>query len=107
MEPILVDCFSRGLQEDLDGTKFILGLNGESDFELKFVNGGSVLRISDGGRTLRTSTQTKRKIKNVLKNFAPVTLDGEEISITLDNPYATLMALLTLYSAVYAVKKMK
>lgn len=107
LRAVLIECLERGLQDKSDNDKFILGLDGESKFELKFVNDGRSLKISDGGKTVEQVSQTKRKINNVLKSYAPVKLEGEEISITIDNPYGTLMALLTLYSAIDAVKKMK
>lgn len=95
------------MQDKSDDDKFILGFDGEPKFELKFVNDGRSLKISDGGKTLEQISQTNRKINNVLKGFNPVKLEGDEISITLDNPFGTLMALMTLYSAIEAVKKMK
>ncbi len=107
LRAVLIECLERGLQDVSDDDKFILGFDGEPKFQLKFVNGGSSLRISDGGKTLEQVSQTKRKINNVLKSFEPVKLEDDEISITLENPYGTLMALLTLYSAIDAVKKMK
>ena len=80
------------------------GLN----FELKFVQNGSALRISDCGMIFPAVGQTRRKVKNVLKNYSSVVLEEDgEISITVENVFGTLMALMTLYSAVDAVKKMK
>lgn len=107
LRPILIECLTQCLQDNSDEQKYILGLDGDLQVELNFVNDGSALRLSDGGQTLASSSQTNRKIKNVLKGFAPVILEGEEICITIENPYGTLMALLTLYSAIDAVKKMK
>lgn len=107
LRAVLIECLERGLQDKSNNDKFILGLNGEPKFELKFVNDGKSLTISDCGKTVEQVSQTKRKISNVLKSFAPVRMDEEEISITIDNPYGTLMALLTLYSAIEAIKKMK
>lgn len=103
----LIKCLERGLQDKSDSDKFILDLEGSPEFELKFVNDGKSLKISDGGKTLTQVSQTKRKINNVLKEFVPVKLEGNEISITIENPFGTLKALLTLYSAIDAVKKMK
>lgn len=104
---ILIECLERGLQNKSDDDKYILGLDGEPKFEFKFVNEGCSLKISDGGETLTHISQTKRKIKNILKSFAPVKLVDDEISITIDNPYSTLIALLMLFSAIEAVRKMK
>ncbi len=107
LRSVLIECLEQGLQYKSDDENYILGLNGELQFELKFVNDGSALKLSDGGKTLAQITQTARKINKVLKDFAPVILEEGEICITIENPYGTLMALLTLYSAVNAIKKMK
>ncbi|MCM1533660.1 MAG: hypothetical protein NC099_03295 [Corallococcus sp.] len=107
LKPILVKCIERGLQDDLDKKKYILGLDGEMQLELKFVNDGNALKISDAGKTFADIGQSKCKIKNILKRYPRVVLSGNEISITINEPQGTLMALLTLYSAIDAVKRMK
>lgn len=104
---ILIECFERGLRDKTDEEKYIIDLGGESKFEFKFVNNNCALKISDGGKTLSQITQTKRKVKNILKGFVNIEIEGEEISITIEDPSTTLMALLTLYSAIDAVKKIK
>lgn len=103
----LIDCFTVALRNGADDGKYALKLNKDMHFEFEFVHKGNRLRLSDGGRTLQQTVSTKRKIKNVLKGFAPVGLDGEEISITIEDPHATLIALLTLYAAIDAVKKLR
>lgn len=107
LKTILVECFARGLQEKSTGESYIFDLDGESKFELKFVCEGNSLRISDGGKTLAETKRTKTNVKNVLKDFALVTLEDDEIAITIDKPLGALKALLTLYSAVAVVKKIK
>lgn len=105
---LIVKCLECGLQDNNSGQKYILGLNGELQFELKLVQEGDALRISDCGKTFAVAEQTARKVKNVLKNYESVVLeDNGEMSITIENPNGTLMALLTLYAATDAVKKMK
>ena len=107
LRAVMIECLERGLQDKSVDDKFILGFDGEPKFQFRFVSDGCSLKISDGGKTLEEISQTKRKVKNVIKGFAPVKLENEEIAITLDNPHGTLMALMTLYSAIDAVKKMK
>ncbi len=104
----LIRCLECGLQEITCEKKYILGMEDGLNFELKFVQNGSALRISDCGMIFPAVGQTRRKVKNVLKNYSSVVLEEDgEISITVENVFGTLMALMTLYSAVDAVKKMK
>lgn len=107
LKKFLLECFERGLQEDPNDDKYILDLDGEPKFEFKFVNDGGALKISDGGKTLRQVGLSKRKVENILKSFVPVKLEGEEVFITITNPFGTLMAVLILYSATDALKKRK
>lgn len=104
---VLVRSFDSGLVPTSGEDKYILGLDGRLDLELKFINNHGELRISDGGKTVGSSNQTKRRIANVLKAFAPVKLENNEIVIVIDNPLGTLSALLRLYAAMQAVKNMK
>lgn len=100
-------CFEHGLCQIGNDHCCVLGLNGDFDFMLKLVRDGDALRISDDGQTVARSDKTRRKIQNALKSYAPVTLEGDEICITAANASGSLMALLTLYSAVEAVKRIK
>lgn len=104
---VLIQSFDLGLMETSGEEKFILGLDGNIDFELKFIKKHSELRISDGGKTVGGINRTKRRIANVLKAFAPVKLENDEIVIIVDNPIGTLSALFRLYAAMQAVKNMK
>ncbi len=107
LRTFLIKCLERGLQYKSKDGKYVVGLDGQTQFELKFIRDSDMLMISDGGKTLQQTVQSKRKIKNVLKRFEPVVLENEEISISVKNPFGTLMGLLILYSAVDAVKKIK
>ena len=103
----LIEAFGSGLKNS-GPDKFTIGLNDGTQFELKFIRDGNALRISDGGRTVTESGQTRRKVINVLNGFAQVGLDENgEISVTVEIPACTLMSLLTLYAAVSAVKRIK
>lgn len=106
LKSVLFKSLVYGLQENANDDKFILGFDGEPKYEFKLVNDDGALKISDGGKTLMQVPCTKRKVKNILKRYAPVILEDEEISITIENPYGTLMALLMLFSAIDAVMKM-
>ena len=103
----LIEAFGNGLKvSGSDG--FTIGFSDGMQFELKFVNDGNALRISDGGKTLFGSTLTRRKVTDVLNDFAPAVLEENgEISVKVEMPADTLMSLLTLYAAVSAVKKIK
>lgn len=106
LRPILSECILSGLQDKNKEEKYILNLNGEKSFELKFVAEGSALRISDGGKTFAQSGLTMRKVKYILKHYVPVAIeDTGEIYIEIDDPHSTLMAFLTFYTAVDAVRR--
>ena len=103
----LIEAFSSGLKNS-DTDSFTIGFSDGMRFELKFIRDGNALRISDGGRTLFGSALTRRKVTNVLKDFAPAALDENmEIYATVELPSDTLMSLLILYAAVSAVKRIK
>lgn len=99
-------CFLSGLQDKNDEEKCILKLSGDTEFSLRFVFHGRALRISDEGNTLPQVELTRRKVENILKKYAPVSLEyNGEICVTVVKPQGLLMALLTLYAAIDAVKK--
>lgn len=107
LKDILMGSFERSIDYYLDKENCILDLDDETQARFKLVYDYKALKISDGGKTLAQSHKSKQKIKNVLKGFERVVLDGEEISVTIGKPSETLVGLLTLYSAIVAVKKMK
>lgn len=105
IKQMLIECLSLGLKEQGGTDRYVLEIDDENVFEFKFVDNGNLLRISDGGRTLAKTSQSNRKIINLLKSFAQVSLDGVEIVVTVDSPENLLKAILNLYAAVGAVKK--
>lgn len=105
LRQVLTDCVMDGLSEAEEG-QYVLNLDGEPAFEFEFVCDGSELYISDGGETLKNTQLTKRKIRNILKEYPHIVLgENGKISVTLDSPDSTFMSLLNLYAAVDAIKK--
>ncbi len=104
---LLIESIFLRLKDKSKTEKYIMSLDGNWQFEIKFIQNGEKLKISDEGKTLAQATTNKQKIEEVLSEFAPVVLEDNEISVTIEDSTNTLMALLTLYSAVDAVKKIK
>lgn len=93
------------LAELSNGNTCIMNLDGEPEYELKFIRNGCAVTISDRGATVGASTLTRRRIKNILKSRAPVELNGDAIEITVENPFGLLMGLMRLYAAIDAVRR--
>ncbi len=102
---MLIECLSLGLKEKGKNNQYALEIDAENVFELKFVDNGNLLKISDGGGALAKTSQSNRKIMNILKSFDSVSLDGVELVVTVDSPENLFKAILNLYAAVCAVKK--
>lgn len=104
---LIVSAVGECLQSTADENVYIFGLDGEPDFELKFVRDGRAVVISDCGRTVERTELTKRRITNILKDRAPVMLNGDAIEISVENPYGLLKGLMLFYAAVDAVRRAK
>ena len=104
---ILQSSFAESLVELVGGNVCIFDLDGEPDFELKFIKSGCAVVISDGGSTVEETTLTRRRVMNILKSHSPVELNGDAIELTVENPSGLLLGLLRFYAAVDAVRKAK
>lgn len=107
IKPMLSECFTNGLYEDGLGKRYIIGFGNGSCMELKFVRDGNSFRLSDGGDTVLHSQVSTRRIQNLLKDYRGVGLEDNEICVTIEEPTEALVALLTLYAATDAVKRLR
>lgn len=107
LHDMLAACFMLGLRERVEGEEYVIAMDDVTDFEIKFVDNGNSIKVSDGGFTLLESGITKQRIKNALKNYPPVKLDDNEITVTVNCPDDALRSIMILYAAVAAIKRMK
>lgn len=107
IKTLLSECILCGLKFDPERDVFTLSLGGEWEMQFKFINDGSDMRLSDDGAAVANSPCGRRRITNLLKSYPQVTLEGDELAVTVDSPTDTFMAVLRLYAAVDAVKRLK
>ena len=104
----LSECIKFGLRKKTGEDKYILGYNKDEKFEIYFTNEGRFLKISDGGQTCCDKLDKMRKIKNLIKDYAPVAIDdNRELYIEIESPIESLTAMLKLYAAIDAVNRIK
>ena len=113
MEAVLFDGITNQIRWNSEDNEFIARLENMTYFAFQFDFDKKTLKIHDKGDTARRAEASIRRIENVLKQYPNVTfekspyLDLNVISVTIINPNAILEALMILYAAVDAVKKLK
>lgn len=88
-----------------DNQSFIV-FDGEPEFAFTVKIKENVFQISDGGNTLYCAAD-RQTVIDTLKSYAPVFLCGNEISINITDELKLLWAIMQLYSAIAAIKRIK
>lgn len=65
------------------------------------------IKITDGGRTILDNEELLKKANRILKDFNEVILDGNKLTVIIEHKDNVLRAMMTLYAAILAVRKLK
>lgn len=65
------------------------------------------IKITDGGRTILDNKELLKRANRILKDFNEVILDGNKLTVIIEHKDNVLCAMMTLYAAILAVRKLK